>query len=118
MPRATLSLLLAAAAATTNTTTDWRAADTWVGVVGASRFFSNYRHAANALALRRVARRLGVPRERVIVLMAEDPTPDSRHPHRARDNQHATTGASASPASASTAPAGRAPLTHLPPRRV
>ena len=53
-------------------------------LVGASRYFANYRHAANVLAMRRIAQRLGVPRERLLVLLAEDPTFDGRNPHRGR----------------------------------
>jgi len=68
---------LAAAAAE-----DWYGEDTWVVVLGASRYFANYRHAANALAMRRVSARLGVPRERILVLLAEDPTYDARNPRR------------------------------------
>lgn len=61
---------------------EWYGEDTWVVVVGASRYFANYRHAANALAMRRVARQLGVPRERILVLLAEDPSYDARNPRR------------------------------------
>ena len=37
-----------------------------------SRFWFNYRHAANALALYRVLRRLGVPDARIVLLLADD----------------------------------------------
>ena len=70
--------------AATTTTTNFRGEDTWVVLVGASRYFANYRHAANVLAMRRIAQRLGVPRERLLVLLAEDPTFDGRNPHRGR----------------------------------
>ena len=74
-----------AATATAATATDqYYGEDTWVVVVGASRYFANYRHAGNALAVRKAARRFGVPRDRILVLLAEDPTLDARNPMRAR----------------------------------
>ena len=72
----------ALAAAAGAASASWEAEDTWVVLVGASRYFANYRHAANVLAVRRIAQRLGVPRERLLVLLAEDPTWDARNPYR------------------------------------
>ena len=55
-----LCCLLAAATATARkdprNATRWFADDTWFVLVGASRYFANYRHAANVLALRKFAR--------------------------------------------------------------
>lgn len=68
---------------------DWYGDDTWVVVVGASRYFANYRHAGNALAVRKAARRFGVPRDRILVLLAEDPTLDARNPLKGEVYLHA-----------------------------
>lgn len=37
-----------------------------------SRFWFNYRHVANALAVYRVLRRLGVPDARIVLMLADD----------------------------------------------
>mmetsp|Transcript_5828 Transcript_5828/g.18022 ORF Transcript_5828/g.18022 Transcript_5828/m.18022 type:complete len:327 (-) Transcript_5828:149-1129(-) len=88
-----LCCLLAAATATARkdprNATRWFADDTWFVLVGASRYFANYRHAANVLALRKFARAAGVPRERILVLLAEDPTLDARNPRRGQVFLHA-----------------------------
>ena len=98
MRLAALWCLAAAAAATataatatgaTATGADYYGEDTWVVVVGASRYFANYRHAGNALAVRKAARRFGVPRDRILVLLAEDPTLDARNPMRGEVYLHA-----------------------------
>ena len=90
--------LAAAAAATataatatgaTATGADYYGEDTWVVVVGASRYFANYRHAGNALAVRKAARSFGVPRDRILVLLAEDPTLDARNPLKGEVYLHA-----------------------------
>ena len=87
---ARLSALWCLAAATaTATGADYYGEDTWVVVVGASRYFANYRHAGNALAIRKAARRFGVPRDRILVLLAEDPTLDARNPMRGEVYLHA-----------------------------
>ena len=79
----------ATATAATATAADYYGEDTWVVVVGASRYFANYRHAGNALAVRKAARRFGVPRDRILVLLAEDPTLDARNPMRGEVYLHA-----------------------------
>ena len=79
----------ATATAATATGADYYGEDTWVVVVGASRYFANYRHAGNALAVRKAARRFGVPRDRILVLLAEDPTLDARNPMRGEVYLHA-----------------------------
>ena len=79
----------AAASATATATDQYYGEDTWVVVVGASRYFANYRHAGNALAVRKAARRFGVPRDRILVLLAEDPTLDARNPMRGEVYLHA-----------------------------
>lgn len=45
--------------------------DAWVVVVSTSRYWSNYRHAANALAVAERARHYGVPASHVLTLLAE-----------------------------------------------
>ena len=56
--------------------------DTWIVAVGASRYFANYRHASNVHVVGRIASRLGVPQERVLMLHAERAGCDARNPLR------------------------------------
>ena len=46
--------------------------DAWVIIVDTSRYWLNYRHATNALAIYQSAKRLGVPDSRIILMVAED----------------------------------------------
>eukprot|EP00890_Picochlorum_soloecismus_P003076 jgi/Picsp_1/376/NSC_00374-R1_gpi-anchor transamidase precursor len=52
--------------------------DTWAVIVNSSRFWLNYRHTANALGLYRSLRTLGVPDERIILMIADCATCDPR----------------------------------------
>ena len=46
--------------------------NTWAVIVSTSRYWLNYRHAANALAVYRAVRRAGVPDSRIVLMLAED----------------------------------------------
>ena len=48
------------------------APDNWAVIVSTSRFWHNYRHAANALGIYRLARRLGIPDSQIVLMLAED----------------------------------------------
>ena len=45
--------------------------ETWAVIVSTSRFWFNYRHTANALLVHRAARRLGVPEENIVLMLAD-----------------------------------------------
>eukprot|EP00039_Didymoeca_costata_P030484 m.29832 g.29832 ORF g.29832 m.29832 type:complete len:390 (+) comp8139_c0_seq4:26-1195(+) len=53
---------------------EWTAthSNTWVVIVGASRFWYNYRHEANPLSIYRTVKRLGVHDSRIILMLGED----------------------------------------------
>ena len=55
-------------------------AETWVVVVGTSRYWANYRHAANALIVEDIARRFGVTK--TLVMIAEPCACSARNPVR------------------------------------
>lgn len=59
---ATQNAYLAAAAAAKDIS-DFQ--NNWVVIVDSSRFYTNYRHAANAVAVYHAVRRLGIPDSRV-----------------------------------------------------
>jgi len=44
----------------------------WAVIVDTSRFWYNYRHAANALSFYHTVRRLGIPDNRIILMLSED----------------------------------------------
>ena len=48
------------------------APDNWAVIVSTSRFWHNYRHAANALGIYRLVRRLGIPDSQIVLMLAED----------------------------------------------
>ena len=46
--------------------------DSWAVLVSTSRFWFNYRHTADALSVYGVVRRLGLPDDRILLLLADD----------------------------------------------
>jgi len=56
--------------------------DNWAVIVGASRYWYNYRHSANALAVYRTVKSLGIPDERIILMLAGEIGCDARNPFR------------------------------------
>ncbi|XP_073126411.1 uncharacterized protein [Henckelia pumila] len=51
----------------------------WAVLVCTSRFWFNYRHMANTLSLYRTVKRLGIPDERIILMLADDMACNSRN---------------------------------------
>ena len=47
-------------------------ADNWAVLVCTSAFWHNYRHVSNLMSLYRIIRGQGMPRERIIVMLADD----------------------------------------------
>lgn len=54
--------------------------DTFAVIVSTSRFWFNYRHAADALAVYHAMRRLGVPDSRIVLMLAENPASSAHNP--------------------------------------
>ena len=48
----------------------------WAVIVDTSRFWFNYRHAANALSVYHAVKRLGIPDERIVLMLAGQPACD------------------------------------------
>ena len=48
-----------------------------------SKYWFNYRHNSNALAMYGAARELGLPDDRIVLMLADDPACNARNPHRA-----------------------------------
>lgn len=53
--------------------------DNWAILIGASRFWFNYRHMANTLGLYRIVKKLGIPDSQIILMLADDIACDSRN---------------------------------------
>jgi hypothetical protein len=53
--------------------------NTWVVLVSTSRFWHNFRHTANTLSMYRTAKRLGVPDENILLMLADDVACDARN---------------------------------------
>ncbi|KAK9185352.1 hypothetical protein WN943_025708 [Citrus x changshan-huyou] len=56
----------------------------WAVLVCTSRFWFNYRHMANTLSLYRTVKRLGVPDERIILMLADDMACNARNKYPAQ----------------------------------
>ncbi|VFQ72044.1 unnamed protein product [Cuscuta campestris] len=72
----------AGAASTTTTTT--MHTNNWAVLVCTSRFWFNYRHMANTLSLYRTVKRLGIPDERIVLMLADDMACNSRNKYPAQ----------------------------------
>jgi hypothetical protein len=57
--------------------------DNWAVLVSTSRYWFNYRHSANTLAMHAALVRAGVPQERIILMLADDHACDPRNVHPA-----------------------------------
>ena len=53
--------------------------DNWAILIGASRFWFNYRHMANTLGLYRIVKKLGIPDSQIILMLADDIACDPRN---------------------------------------
>ncbi|KAK9292333.1 hypothetical protein L1049_020299 [Liquidambar formosana] len=56
----------------------------WAVLVCTSRFWFNYRHMANTLSLYRTVKRLGIPDERIILMLADDMACNARNNYPAQ----------------------------------
>ncbi|GLT95139.1 hypothetical protein SLE2022_128380 [Rubroshorea leprosula] len=56
----------------------------WAVLVCTSRFWFNYRHMANTLSLYRTVKRLGIPDERIILMLADDMACNARNRYPAQ----------------------------------
>ncbi|KAL5193320.1 GPI-anchor transamidase [Glycine soja] len=56
----------------------------WAILVYTSRFWFNYRHMANTLSLYRTVKRLGIPDERIILMLADDMACNARNKYPAQ----------------------------------
>lgn len=56
----------------------------WAILVCTSRFWFNYRHMANTLSLYRTVKRLGIPDERIILMLADDMACNARNKYPAQ----------------------------------
>ncbi|KAL4199844.1 hypothetical protein AMTRI_Chr03g146830 [Amborella trichopoda] len=56
----------------------------WAVLVCTSRFWFNYRHMANTLSLYRTVKRLGIPDERIILMLADDMACNTRNSYPAQ----------------------------------
>ncbi|ORZ35878.1 peptidase C13 family-domain-containing protein [Catenaria anguillulae PL171] len=68
-------LVLIALAATTATATPESTTDAhnnWAVLIDSSRFWFNYRHIANTLSLYRTVKRLGIPDDNILLMLADD----------------------------------------------
>jgi glycosylphosphatidylinositol transamidase (GPIT) subunit GPI8 len=54
--------------------------DNWAVIVCASRFWFNYRHVSNALAVYHTVRELGVPDSHIVLMLADDIACNARNP--------------------------------------
>ena len=55
--------------------------DTWAVIVNASKFWLNYRHTANAMAMYHSLKRMGLPDSRIVLMHADCATCDPRMMH-------------------------------------
>ncbi|KAI5078499.1 hypothetical protein GOP47_0006170 [Adiantum capillus-veneris] len=58
--------------------------NTWAVLVCTSRFWFNYRHMANTLSLYRTVKRLGIPDNRIILMLADDMACNARNSYPAQ----------------------------------
>ncbi|XP_065068412.1 GPI-anchor transamidase-like [Rhopilema esculentum] len=69
-----------------------RHTNNWAVLVSTSRFWFNYRHAANTLSIYRSIKRLGIPDSHIILMLADDAACSPRNPRPAtvfnNRNQH------------------------------
>jgi len=56
----------------------------WAVLVDTSRYWFNYRHVANTLSFYRTVKRLGIPDERIVLMLADDMACNPRNPFPGR----------------------------------
>ncbi|XP_023755050.1 uncharacterized protein LOC111903515 [Lactuca sativa] len=72
------------AASSTSSSSSSVHTNNWAVLVCTSRFWFNYRHMANTLSLYRTVKRLGIPDERIILMLADDMACNSRNKYPAQ----------------------------------
>jgi len=75
-------LVLVLLAARVGALDDEKAQETWVVAVSTSRYWANYRHEVNALAVYNAARRFGVKDEKTVLMVAEPCACNAKNPFR------------------------------------
>lgn len=70
--------------ASTSSATTTMHTNNWAVLVCTSRFWFNYRHMANTLSLYRTVKRLGIPDERIILMLADDMACNARNKYPAQ----------------------------------
>ncbi|KAA0193832.1 Phosphatidylinositol glycan, partial [Fasciolopsis buskii] len=68
--------------------TEARHTSNWAVLVDTSRFWFNYRHLSNVLALYRHIKRLGIPDSRIILMVSDDASCNARNPRPANIYNH------------------------------
>lgn len=58
--------------------------DNWAVLVCSSRYWFNYRHVANTLAMYRTVKRMGIPDSQVILMLSDDMACNARNPFTGR----------------------------------
>ncbi|KNA15375.1 hypothetical protein SOVF_098870 [Spinacia oleracea] len=72
------------AAKSSSSTSTTMHTNNWAVLVCTSRFWFNYRHMANTLSLYRTVKRLGIPDERIILMLADDMACNARNKYPAQ----------------------------------
>ncbi|THU56104.1 hypothetical protein C4D60_Mb11t13740 [Musa balbisiana] len=81
-----LLLFLVSVPLTSSSPSSWATMhnNNWAVLVCTSRFWFNYRHMANTLSLYRTVKRLGIPDERIILMLADDMACNARNNYPAQ----------------------------------
>lgn len=79
-----LSTYLSYGVASSSSATTTMHTNNWAVLVCTSRFWFNYRHMANTLSLYRTVKRLGIPDERIILMLADDMACNTRNKYPAQ----------------------------------
>ncbi|KAK4759918.1 hypothetical protein SAY87_023049 [Trapa incisa] len=79
-----LSNLYASSSAVASSSQTATHTNNWAVLVCTSRFWFNYRHMANTLSLYRTVKRLGIPDERIILMLADDMACNARNKYPAQ----------------------------------
>ena len=74
-----LACLVSCLLAPATTTPNPRHVDNWAILVDTSRYWFNYRHSVNALAMYEVVKHLGIPDSHILLFLADYPATDPRN---------------------------------------
>jgi phosphatidylinositol glycan class K len=81
LAHAALALAAAMACTAAGSSGSAHSGDTWAVILSSSRYWLNYRHSANALAVYQAVRRLGLPDSRILLMLADQPGCSPRNVH-------------------------------------